>query len=471
MLRVHKSRLLFLLAVFALAATFSASASKVSGTVTNKTTGKPSDGDTIAAINLSQGMDEIAKATSDSHGRYHLTVPDGGQILLHVTHKGAEYFARVPPGSSSVDIDVYDSATRVDGISGEATVMQMETDTAGRTLNVTANMSVSNASLPAMTQYGGNTFDFYLPKNAVIVESLASAPGGMPTQSPVKTLDANGHYAFTFPVRPGETRFQVSYTMPYSGKQAFAIKQTLPTADVAVMLPKSIQFQGNGPTQFQAINDDVSLQTFDAHQPAFSQPVEFTLSGTGQLPQAQDETGNGGQGGADQSGGATGSTPSQMGGSGANGTGPGGGLGTPIDTPGPLTKYQWWILGALALALVAGAGFLLSSRPPAHATAVAASNTGGGQIMNDPTSQYYGGASLGAIKDELFQLETERLHGKLTEEQYAMQKGALDILMRRILARHDQNIAGTPIMSESPFQSVGDDGHNMPGNAGDPTKT
>ena len=38
--------------------------------------------------------------------------------------------------------------------------------------------------------------------------------------------------------------------------------------------------------------------------------------------------------------------------------GPGGGLGPPIDAPDPLQKYQWWILGGLAGALLIGGVFV-----------------------------------------------------------------------------------------------------------------
>ena len=44
-------------------------AAAITGTVTDRTTGKPSAGDTIAVINTAQGMDEIAKATSDGQDR------------------------------------------------------------------------------------------------------------------------------------------------------------------------------------------------------------------------------------------------------------------------------------------------------------------------------------------------------------------------------------------------------------------
>ena len=90
----------------------------------------------------------------------------------------------------------------------------------------------------------------------------------------------------------------------------------------------------------------------------------------------------------------------------ANDTRPGGGLGVPIDTPDPLDKYKWWILGAITLVFAVGAGFLL--RQPADASATEAAAAVSGVQATVP-----GGGLLGALKDELFSLETDHLQGKL----------------------------------------------------------
>jgi hypothetical protein len=420
-------------------------AANLTGVVTDRTTGKPSAGDTIAVINTAQGMDEIAHATTASSGRFTVAVPDGGQILLHITHAGAEYFKSVPPGSASVDIDVYDSAAKIAGIAGEALVLRAETDPTGHTLNITENFFLQNASAPPRTQYGGNTFDFYLPKNAAIVESLANAPGGLPTNVKVVPIDAAaGHYAFTFPIRPGETRLQVAYSLPYTGSQPFSIKLSVPTGDVAVMLPKTMQFQPT--TSFQPINPDPNSQAFDAHGPPFAQPVQFALSGTGQLPQESGTAKGPSQPGAgpDQSS-ATAPTQSTS----ASDTRPGGGLGTPIDpndANDPWSKYKWWILGLLGLALAAGAGVMLKAGQPspALATAIVADPTEPTPSLSSSRSAAEGSASvhnpattqaplLQALKDELFSIETDRLAGRLTEAEYAEQKAALDLILRRAL--------------------------------------
>lgn len=430
---------------FALFATASFAAS-ISGTVTDRTTGKPSKGDTIAVINTAQSMDEIAKATSDAQGHFQVNAPDGGQILLHITHSGAEYFKSVQPGGTTADIDVYDSAPRIDGINGEALVIRAETDPGGKTLTVAENFFIQNASAPPRTEYGANTLDFFLPKGAQVQQTLASAPNGLPTNTPVKTIDAAaGHYAFTFPIRPGETRFQVAYTLPYSGKQDFSIKLTVPTGDVAVMLPKSMQFQSG--SQFQPIAPDPSTQSYDAHLPAAGQPIQFTLAGTGQLPQRQDEspaTGVGGQG-----------APSGQ--IQASGQRPGGGLGVPDDpnaTNDPWSKYKWWIVGILGLALAAGAGVMLKSNPvPAAAGSVPPPTDDLDMPLTSSATAAYSTASarpaagsdtrLQALKDELFELETDRISGRLTDAQYAEQKAAFDVVLRRTLARIEQGASAS----------------------------
>ena len=56
--------------------------------------------------------------------------------------------------------------------------------------------------------------------------------------TPTKLSEPN-HYAIAFPLRPGQSRFQISYTLPYSGSLKLAQKPWLPTGAVIVMMPKS----------------------------------------------------------------------------------------------------------------------------------------------------------------------------------------------------------------------------------------
>src|ERR1035438_6230753 len=89
---------------------------QVTGTVTNKTTGKPAAGDAVVLVDVQAGMGEVAKATTDSGGHYKLSKPGSSNYLVRVTHQGATYFIGAPEGNAPGDISVYDVAAKVDGV-------------------------------------------------------------------------------------------------------------------------------------------------------------------------------------------------------------------------------------------------------------------------------------------------------------------------------------------------------------------
>jgi hypothetical protein len=427
----------------ALVAAFSsfALAESITGVVTNKTTNKPAAGDDVVLIRLQQGMQEASRTKTDSHGRFTLDVPDPGIHLVRVTHDKANYFRPAPPGTQSVEIEVYTAAAKVKGVSGEADVMRIETDASGKALHVVENFFVKNESNPPLTQFSDRPFEFYLPAGAVVEGSAALAPGGMPVQaSPVPLGDAN-HYAFIFPIRPGETRFQITYRLPYSGSLKFSPRVGMLTDTIAIMMPKSMTFAAGPSTPYSPVTEEMTAQTYVARRVAPSQPLDFTVSGIGQMPRDTGAAATAGSGGADASGqaGAGGAAA----GTAATDTRPGGGLGVPLDPGGnndPWSKYKWWILGGLGLVMAAGAGFMLTgNQRPANALAGGA--VAGGAVTtrgfaDEPVSL------LAAMKEELFALETDRVQGRLTESEYVEQKAALEVVLRRALSRGGRGESG-----------------------------
>jgi hypothetical protein len=437
--------------IAALALPLSLAAATISGTVTNKTTNKPAAGDTAVLLDLTQSMQESARTTVDAQGHYSFTVPDNaGMHLVQVEHQKASYYGPVPPNTTTVNVDVYDVAPRVEGLHIYADVSRMETDQQG--LSVTESYFIRNESKPPKTQLSAHSFEFYLPQDATLEGATATGPGGMAVASSPVPAGEKGHYAFVFPLRPGETRFQIGYRLPYSGSLGLKARVSLPADNVAVMLPKSMSFDGG--KSFQALQGEASgpgTQTYLATNVGPAVPVAYTVSGTGSMPREQQGQSDQGQAQAGMTGpeqGATGA-PDQS----AQPNRPGGGLGNPIDTPDPLQKYKWWILSGLGLALVVAAGFMLRARPdqqpvaaapvpspltptvvPAGPRAAAAyrTATAAPAVSNGAAPK---SALLAALKDELFSLETERLEGKLSEAEYAELKSALEVVLRRALAR------------------------------------
>ena len=408
-----------------LASAIPANADSITGTVTNKTTNKAAVGDDVVLIRLSQGMQESTRTKTDSRGHFSLELPDQGVHLVRVTHDKANYFRPAPPGTKTVDIDVFNAAAKVEGIAGEASVMRLQTDESGKTLRVVQNFFVKNDSDPPKTLFSDRPFEFYLPAGAVVEGSAALGPGGMPVQaSPVPLGDPN-HFAFIFPIRPGETRFQITYHVPYSGSFQMTPRFVLPTDTVLVIMPKNMSFKAGPSAPYSSINDEVEAQTYVARGVSPSQPLAFTIGGTGQLPRdtQQAATAGTGTGDANAPQGATTGTA-------ATDTRPGGGLGNPIDPEGtndPWAKYKWWILGGLGLLLAAGAGVMLK-RSPEGSQPLQREQSGGAVTVPH-------GGSMSALKEELFSLETDRLQGRLSEVEYQEHKVALEIVLRRVLAR------------------------------------
>jgi 5-hydroxyisourate hydrolase-like protein (transthyretin family) len=412
-----------------------ASAESITGTVVNKTNNKPAVGDDVVLIRLAQGMQESTRTKTDSKGRFTLDLPDAGVHLVRVTHDKANYFRPAPPGTQSVEVEVFDAATKVAGVTSEADVLRIQTEESGKTLKVVENFFVKNESNPPKTQFGDRPFEFYLPAGAVIEGSAALGPGGMPVQAAPTPLGDANHYAFIFPIRPGETRFQITYHLPYSGNIKLGPKPSMPTDTVAIMMPKSMTFQAGASSPYSPVTEEMTAQTYVARNVSPSQPLEFTVSGTGQLPRDTQAAASGAAGAGDTAPQPAGGTPSA-----ATEARPGGGLGNPIDPEGtndPWAKYKWWILGGLGLAMAAGAGIMLKNGSPQTATAPA-------QLPSFTGPAAGAGGVLASLKDELFAIETDRLEGRLNEAEYAEQKAAIEVVLRRALARKGQDSPDTP---------------------------
>jgi hypothetical protein len=399
-----------------------AQATQLTGTVTDKTTGKPAAGDTVVLVEPMTGMTEVARTTVDSSGHYSLNRPSNAPALVKVTHQGADYFSDAPQNGSVPDIAVYDVASKVEGVFAEADVLEIES--ANGQLRVIERYFVHNTSMPPRTQWSPKSFQIVLPPEAVVESAQGQRPssGSLPTTLKLQPDGEKGHYAFSFPIQPDEgdkdTQFNISYTIPYNGSFTFHPQESLNTQSVGVLLPKSITFTPGPGSTFTAINQDPNIQTFVAKNALPGKALEFTISGTGSMP--REDQGAGGPQTA------------------APGNGqPGGGIGEPINTPDPLSKYKWWILGGLALLFVVAAAFLLRRPagvpgvPATHAPDITANPVYPPATPSSPAT--HNSALLSALKEELFALESQKLTGAVTQAEYAETKAALETVLKRAL--------------------------------------
>jgi hypothetical protein len=398
----------------------SVSAQTLTGTVKNGTTGKPAAGDDVVLIKLGEGMEEAARTKSDASGHFSFTLGEGGPHLVRAIHQGVTYHGIAPPGTTSVDVTVYDVARKVDALSVTADVMRLQAQGSG--LQGIRLFVVSNTSNPPRTQMSEPNFEFFLPDGAQIDDSMAMTEGGQPLKSaPVPQKEKN-RYGFIFPLRPGETQFQVGFHLPYSGELAVDPKPLYAAQHFVVMLPETMHFTAAPGTAFQAMQHprqpDTLVQV--ASNTQAGQSLAFKISGTGMLKETGDNS-QGGPGGSEAAAGRD--------------TRPGGGLGPPSDAPDPLEKYRWYILGGFALVLVAGAVYITTR------SKVAAPDFGASApefIERPPAAKVSAGSSgllLDALKEELFQLEVEHKQGSISRAEYDKARAALDQTLERALKR------------------------------------
>lgn len=447
----------------------SVSGQTLTGTVTNGTTNKPSAGDEVILIKLASGMEEVGNTKTDAQGKFSFKLDDAGSPhLIRAIHQDVTYHRMAPPGTTTADVEVFDVAKKVEGVTLTADVMRLQTE--DNQLETIRLFAVSNASNPPKTQMSEHNFEFYLPEGAKIVQSMAQTAHGQPINSEALPQKERNRYAFAFPLRPGETQFQIAYQLPYSGSADFAPKTVYPIEHFVVMVPRSMQFTAGAGAQYQSMDDpqqsDATVEV--AQRVQASTPLGFKISGSGTIAM------NGTEGGAS-------STASASGGVMGSGTvagraaGPGGGLGPPIDAPDPLQKYRWYLLGGFAVVLAGGAWYVASQRnlaAPGHTMAEleSALTPAGAGASGAPTRNGLSASSAGsipetsapvpapasafpvatgatvtsrpmilaALKEELFELELEHKQGRISQAEYDKAKAALDATLERALKREAQ---------------------------------
>jgi hypothetical protein len=429
--------------ILILLSTSFATAQTLSGTVKDSTTGKPSAGDEVVVFKLAQRMEESGRAQTDAAGLFQFKLADPQTAhLVRVIHQGVSYHRMTPPGAASVAIEVYDVANKVDGVKVFADIMHVRS--ADGQIVVTREFVVQNTSQPPRTQMSERNLEFYVPDHARVIADSATATleTGIPVKSAPFPENEKNRYSFRFPVRPGLTRFAVTYLLPYGGSANLDPRTIYPLEHFVVTLPKGMQFKASASSApFKLLNfpnqPDAAVRVVSDVAPG--QKLAFNISGEGAHKI--------GRRNSEDSMNVEHSAPRAE-----SNNRPGGGLGPPIDAPDPLNKYRWWVLGGAAAVLLFGSIYIVRPKPTARALRRQRDNSllltatqpdgdfkpSDAVVLGDgPPPVAAGSASilLNGIREELFQLEVEHKRGHLSKVEYEKAKVALDQTLARALKR------------------------------------
>jgi hypothetical protein len=392
-----------------LSATIATAADTISGTVRNQSTGKPAVGDTVILLRLGDGMQEEAKAKIDAQGAFTFrpTVANA-QYLLRVLHQGVNYDQTVT-GTAPLELTVFDAVSKVAGLSGNIGIVQMES--AGGNLKVTEMYAITNASAPPVTQASPHDYDFSLPGNATLDFVQVKGPKGKiwVNVQPVLIQGQTGRYSVDFPIRPGDTLFKIAYHVRYAGPTTFHLKLAYPIEKLAVMLPPSMSFKALKPGTFNLIGNANGFMIENAvARPVVGQIPGFEISATGAPPSPASAA----------------KTPSpKISAAPTSGSNTAAPVKTPNTPASASSSGLWLMLAGLAVVLtvVLFAAWWYRSKPASMK-----------EGNNDAPRPLF----VDALKEELFQLESDRLRGSISAEEYTEIKQALNQSIQRALSKN-----------------------------------
>ncbi len=219
----------------------------VTGTVINRTTGKPQAGATVGFNRLGQGgIELIDQAKSDAQGKFTINQEvNGPPHLLRTAFDGVTYNHMLPPGSPTTDltIEVYNASKEPGSAKVSKHMLLFEPSGSGQMV-VNETYIFSNDGNTAWYDSDRGTLHFSASNVSGRVTVNASAPGGMPIPAPVNKTSKPDVYAVDFPVKPGETRFDLTYTVPYTEGAPYAGKVLTQDGDTYLIAPNGVTLQG-----------------------------------------------------------------------------------------------------------------------------------------------------------------------------------------------------------------------------------
>ena len=269
----------------------------IDGTVMNATTGKPQANATVTLYKVGgNGPESLQSVKSGPDGKFVLTADAQGPRLVQAAYDGAVYNHMIPPGFPATDfkIDVYQSSKQPGAAHVEQHMILLEPD--GQNVTVSESFVFKNDGKVTYSDPDNGTLHFYLPAAAQgKAEVNVLSPNSVPVRrAPQKTNQPNV-MKLDFPVLPGESRIDVSYTMPFTTPGEYDVKTFYKGNSTKLVAPVGVTMEAAGLQNLgQEPRTKATIYGIDA--PA----VTVKVTGTGALNR---EAADAGSGSGDDSGG------------------------------------------------------------------------------------------------------------------------------------------------------------------------
>lgn len=254
---------------------FPASAA-VSGTILNGTSGAPQPGVTVNLVQPGAGgMQQLGSTISGENGAFAFdaTPAAGGPALIQATYRDVTYTQIMPPGTptTGVRVNVYEaSAEPPAGLSADH-LMLLEPGI--ERLEISETFMIRNASNVAFHDPVNGTVRLFLPEGAPENLTMQVDSTGVPVQRPLIKTQTPGLYKVDYPVKPGETRFDVSYSVPAAATFSNKVVQTTPP--MRLVTPATVTLSGEN-IQDLGQEQSIGARVYQVNGTSFNVSIEGT---------------------------------------------------------------------------------------------------------------------------------------------------------------------------------------------------
>lgn len=263
----------------------------VDGTVVNRTREKPQPGAVVTLYRLGgSGMQPVQTVKTDAQGAFRIEAHVEGPHLLQTIYGGVIYNRMIQPGGATtgLTLEVFDSSRQP----GAARVTQhmVLLEPLGGVLHVNESIVFENAGKLTYNDPTAGTLRVFLPETVRNAPRLTiTAAQGMPVERNAVPTDAPNVYKIDFPIKPGETRFDLTYALPMPESNTFSGRVLHNGGPVRLVAPRGVTLSGDG---IQMIGQEPTTQA-SVYQ-VTGKEYSVRIEGTGQL--SAGESGEGGRG-------------------------------------------------------------------------------------------------------------------------------------------------------------------------------
>lgn len=258
----------------------------VNGTVINQTTGKPAAA-TVTLYKLGgAGPEAIESVKSGPDGKFAIDkTPAGGPHLVQAAFDGVIYNHMLFPGRATTDINlpVYNSSKARGSAKLSTHMLLLESN--GSELTVNESYVWQNEGNTAFYDPASGAFKFNVPAGAGKVRVMCTHPSrmGVPIERAAETTPQAGTFKVDFPIKPGETRFDLDYKI---AGMTFAAKNLYPEAPVNIVAPMGILISGDGVKEMGQ-HPETQASIYRVEKPDF----KLEAKGEGSLRAPEEESG------------------------------------------------------------------------------------------------------------------------------------------------------------------------------------